>query len=175
MSRPVYIYGLCEPEQAWNVRYVGKTAMSLEKRLKVHLQENHLRSNTHKTHWLKKLKAMRQTPIIVLLDVTDEDDWIELEKFYIASHRRAGFDLINSTDGGEGAFGLKYTEERRKKQSISAKRRGMHPNSTHKGYKHSLESRKKMSESSKGQIPWNKGLRKAKPFVENSSDRQPNI
>lgn len=60
-----------------------------------------------------------------------EKEALELEKKSIAAFREIGVALCNLTDGGDGVS----------------------------GHKHSLETRKKMSESHKGKPPPNKGMK----------------
>lgn len=56
---------------------------------------------------------------------------------------------FNFTEGGDGASGFKHSEETRKKMSESKKGK--------KPYEITEKTRKKMSEAKKGKIPWNKG------------------
>ena len=56
---------------------------------------------------------------------------------------------FNFTEGGDGTSGFKHSEETRKKMSESKKGK--------KPYEITEKTRKKMSESKKGKIPWNKG------------------
>jgi len=74
------IYGLVCPTSN-QIRYIGITRYSLEKRLSEHLKEN--KSKTHKQKWIKSLLKKELKPTIVLICVADESNWIELEKFYI--------------------------------------------------------------------------------------------
>ena len=75
-------------------------------------------------------------PEMRVLEETDHNDWQDAERFWISTSRLAGFNLTNIGEGGEG--GLAVSQETRKKLSL-----------LNIGKKHSLESRKKMSESRK--------------------------
>ena len=62
---------------------------------------------------------------------------------------------FNFTEGGEGTTGYKHSEESRKKMSESQK--GKVPWNKGKINVYSEETRKRMSEVKKGKAPWNKG------------------
>lgn len=79
-----------------------------------------------------------------------EKDAFEHEKFLISCFRQMGFDLVNFTDGGEGASGCKQSEETKRKRAASLKGR--------KGAKMSDENRLKLSLLMKGKSPTNKGV-----------------
>ena len=89
----------------------------------------------------------------------------ELDKqeiFWIAEYRKRGLARYNIADGGKG--GSKPMSEEAKKK-ISNTIKGRHQDkewvekrfASRKGYKHSEETRKKLSEARKGKSPWNKG------------------
>ena len=90
----------------------------------------------------------------ILTWASDLDELNTLEKYWIAKYRRDGFILYNLSDGGEGNPGYKHTAETKLKLSQSHK--GLP--SANKGNKYSEEMRKQMSIRNKGQIPWNKGI-----------------
>jgi len=96
-----YIYTLTDPITN-QIRYVGKT-INLKERYK-----NHLRSNpgTHCSNWIKSLRNKNLVPLIEVIDETDSEDWASLEQYWIAQIRAWGFNLVNLTDGGEGASGF---------------------------------------------------------------------
>lgn len=104
------IYGLVCPNSK-QIRYIGVTRHSLEKRLNEHLREN--KSKTYKQKWIKSLLNKGLKPCIVLICLTDETNWIETEKFYIKLFKTNGFKLTNTSEGGEGggSKGHKHTEE----------------------------------------------------------------
>lgn len=179
------IYSLRSPESD-NVRYIGYTKKSLEKRLKGHLGDSY---NSYKVNWIKGLKANNLIPIIELIeDGISEDDVKQKEIHYIKLFKSFGAKLVNGTLGGDGVKPTKETTEKiasknrgRKmpehvKQKLIEANKGRAPwNKGTKGvvvswnkgltgfkwnrkYKgHSEETRKKIGESGKGRIPWNKG------------------
>jgi hypothetical protein len=101
MPKPVFIYGLCEPETTI-VRYIGKTKQSLRARLSAHMDPDNLLPNTHKNNWLMSLYIEGIRPDIIVLDIGDDETWPMLERFYIRSYKQAGFPLTNGDEGGRG-------------------------------------------------------------------------
>lgn len=112
----VTIYGLHCPLAGY-VKYVGK-AVNVIYRFNRHLGPETFKEETHKTRWIRKLLALGLSPELVILEETDEEHWVEREKWWIAHYRSQGITLTNSTDGGEGAaFGSKRPPEHCKKIS----------------------------------------------------------
>ena len=113
-------------------------------------------------------------PTIHLLDEVSSDGWEFWERFYISLFRSWGFNLTNSTPGGDGIpKGFKFSQETRDrmssshkglkfsdehKKNISESNRG---NANFKGNSHSEETKEKIKNSNigknKGKEPWNKG------------------
>src|SRR5687767_4612507 len=75
------IYALCEPTTG-EIRYIGKTAYPLEKRLKSHLS-GAKRVRNHRTYWIQSLS---HAPIIRALCVIEESCAGEMEQRTIASY-----------------------------------------------------------------------------------------
>lgn len=51
--------------------------------------------------------------VIILHDNLEEDEANDLERWYIYNYKyEIGYDIVNITEGGEGAFGVVYTEDR---------------------------------------------------------------
>ena len=69
-----------------------------------------------------------------------------MERFAIAKERALGKAEYNIADGGEGSAGFHHTDETRRRLSES-----------HKGNHPSEEAKMKMSEARKGKPAWNKG------------------
>jgi len=117
----VYIYELRDPrDKEYNPKYVGITIAPLNVRLRGHLEGKKLRTNTYKNNWVKQLSREGLIPTIHLIE--EVVGWTlacEREKYWIAGLRKQGFNLTNSTDGGEGSVGIIAREETRKKLSIA--------------------------------------------------------
>ena len=88
---------------------------SLNERLKEHLRDNR---NTKKCSWIKNLKNKNMIPIINNLDYCNEDNWRDLEIYWISQFKVWDFNLKNTTFGGDGAFGYRHTEESKLKNSL---------------------------------------------------------
>jgi hypothetical protein len=90
------IYGLVDPRTN-EIRYVGKTKRTLRVRLRAHINDRP-KSNTYKHNWINQLKQINLEPIIIELELCDENTWIEREKYWISYFEN----LTNLTTGGEG-------------------------------------------------------------------------
>jgi group I intron endonuclease len=127
-----YIYRLIDPRTK-SVVYIGKTK-NLKKRFNDHKR---LRKNKYETRleiWKNDLIKSGGIPIMEVITECDISHVDELEKFYIRSYRESGFDILNSTDGGDGL--QNPSEETRRKIGLKSK-----------GRKHSEETIRKISES----------------------------
>jgi hypothetical protein len=139
----VYIYTLSD--NLGNVRYVGKTKY-LNKRLKDHLYESKNNKN-YKSNWINNLLKANITPILEIIDVVPNDEWVFWEQLF----KTWGFKLTNLTIGGNGTghgihninYGKKLTNEHKMKCSI--KLRG--ENNPFYGKKHPPEIMKKFYKS----------------------------
>lgn len=100
----VYIYGLIDPRNELtieNVRYVGKTKNTVNRRLSKHMEDSKIGiSPIHK--WISKLKSCDLRPVYMILEVCNEYSWKDAERKYIALLRESNR-LLNITDGGEEA------------------------------------------------------------------------
>lgn len=128
------LYGLFEP--TGELRYIGVTIHTLQRRLSNHLDNFTLnKSKNHKNSWIKSLKQKDLVPVIqIIQEFNNLTDLLEAEKYWIYFFRTQGCRLTNSTDGGEGGFGIKVSEETRLKQRLAHL----------------------------GQIAWNKGIPRTK-------------
>lgn len=98
----IQIYGLYDPREPHIVKYVGKTKMTLIKRLQAHIDESKKSNSlTHKINWIKKLLKENIRPEIRLIEICEENIWQEKEKYYIKKYRKV-FNLTNTSDGGFG-------------------------------------------------------------------------
>ena len=129
MTRYGYIYALFDPFNG-EIRYVGKTILDLDKRLREHIKEATLGVDTHKCKWIRKVLRLASKPLIGTLVMARRAKLNSAERSCIALLREAGAKLTNGTDGGDGgrvclaarrkiglAFkGRKFSQERRKTQ-----------------------------------------------------------
>jgi len=137
------------------IRYVGQTTRSIEKRLKEHKFKIEKRVNK-RTNWLnqlRKIDIINDLQILVLgeYDINILDD---METKWIVFYLNEGCDLTNTTlKGGFGGY-REWKEEVNKSRSEKLKDR--------KKKKMSKETRNKISESKKGTIPHN--IKKIKQY-----------
>lgn len=156
----ITIYTLSDPITL-KIKYVGITSKTLEKRLKGHLKTKN--NFTHKANWIKKLQKENLLPIIEEIDVVKFEEWQFWEQYWISQFKSWGYSLTNHTEGGEGTFGYKHTEEQRLKNSLSNKNKKLSEEHKKKisdslklnyknGYILSKESRKKQSIAKIGEL-----------------------
>lgn len=115
-----FIYTLSDPKTGL-VRYIGKTN-NIKNRLKRHLNNNSLSTTTKKNNWIISLLRNNLIPIIGVLDEINSEEIDFYEKFYISLFKSWGFDLLNSTDGGDGYdwSGRKHKKESNLKNKINS-------------------------------------------------------
>lgn len=96
------------------VRYVGKTIKSLNRRLSDHLWA---KNKSHKTSWIISLTKQNLKPLIELIEIVEETVWQEREIYWIKFYKDLGANLCNHTIGGEGQHGAKRSNETKKLMS----------------------------------------------------------
>lgn len=107
------VYTLCDP-QTMGIRYVGYSKR-VNERYKAHLLNDTV---THRGRWVGKLIRAGLAPVLrVLCIVQGMDEAKRVEIALIASYRKKGTRLTNSTSGGDGVSG---TPEVRAKQALAA-------------------------------------------------------
>ena len=97
-----FIYGLIDP-QTCRLRYIGKSD-NPQSRLAQHISDTRHRRNTHCSTWIRSLLAKEIRPTIEVIDEVLISEWPAIEAAYIQFYREEGFDLVNHTQGGEGAL-----------------------------------------------------------------------
>lgn len=120
--KTVYIYTLTCPISK-EILYIGKT-INLKERLCGHYKEK--RNNKRKIDWIKKLRNENLKPIMEVLDEINLSDWTFWEKYWISQFKTWGFNLFNVSLGGEGfnpQVGFKHSEDSKIKISQSGKGR----------------------------------------------------
>ncbi len=131
MENKITIYTLADPRNG-EIRYVGK-AVDLVKRLSSHLRHN---DGSYRCNWVQSIRRLGLRPTIEPLEIVNESEWEDAERFWIENLKHLGFNLVNADGGGRGGF--PRTDEIKRK--ISAK---------HKGKILSKEHRSKLSLAAK--------------------------
>ena len=108
-----YVYTLVDPRNNLPF-YVGKGS---GERCNFHILEAkyYVKRKSLKLNKIRKLMSLGMKPIVIKVEegVSDEQA-LDLECLLIAEMRDLGFKLTNMTDGGDGAKGYKHTEEHKK-------------------------------------------------------------
>ncbi len=110
MMNTAYVYTLTDPRNGMPF-YVGK---GHGKRCEFHLDEAKYYTNrkSKKLNKIRKLMSLGMKPIITKVEENVSDaQAIDFECLLIAEMRDIGIPLTNMTDGGDGAKGYKHTEE----------------------------------------------------------------
>lgn len=154
------IYALCEPDlQVPVIRYIGKTVGPPQTRLSQHSAPNSAKNKTHLGYWLRSLRTRGERPVLMTLTEVPDEIGSAAEMLYIRLARDGGMDLVNATDGGEGAPGHIHTPEHRAATSAALKGRMRSPewcaaiSAGKKGVQigpHSPEARTAQSKSQRG-------------------------
>ena len=113
--KETYIYKISD--ENGNVRYIGKSN-NPRRRLYQHTKDRH---NLHKFNWLKSIINRGQKPVLEIIEKVSVSLWKEREIYWIAKYREDGHKLLNMTIGGDGAEGMKHSEESKQKMSDSKK------------------------------------------------------
>lgn len=141
----VTVYGLASSEDGV-VRYVGQTTGQLDRRLIHHHYDAKKLGTIHKSNWIRRV--IERGFEIQIVPIEENAPWGSAEIKWIAWYRQNGFDLVNTTDGGEGVVGYVRDEEWRARRSAAMKGR----TSPRKGVKLSDETRAKISAVQKGKV-----------------------
>lgn len=96
--RNTFIYILICPITN-DIKYVGKSN-NPKLRFYKHLQM--VDRNHNKNKWILYLKSKKLNPILSIIDEVLVSEWKDKEKFYISKYREMGFELFNTSIGGEG-------------------------------------------------------------------------
>lgn len=112
------IYSLRDPRTGMT-RYIGKTIRPLRIRLSQHLSSARRGEDTHRARWTRELFGLGMEPRIDLIEMVEGDGCLE-EIGHIAMMRRAGYKLVNSTDGGDGLRSGAHSPEVIEKMRIAS-------------------------------------------------------
>ena len=140
-----FIYGLVDPLYG-GLRYVGK-ANDPDQRLVQHISTRD-EYPSHKNHWIQSLVSKGVRPQIILLERVPMHRWQTSEKEWIQKAREYGFNLTNTSEGGEGpGYHNLGTIDKMSKSHIGLQAGSNHPMF---GKQHRPESNIKNSLSNKG-------------------------
>lgn len=121
-------------------KYVGKSN-NFKSRLKQHLNKDRFKYNTYFYRWLNKCIANNKEFYVDILEECLQENWQEKEKYWIKHFRELGYSITNMTDGGDGNNNQIFSAETILKRKES-----------NKGFKHTEEAKKRMSELAKGKV-----------------------
>ena len=127
--------------------YIGKTTKPFDVRKKRHISNIKTKTKKHYAFY----NALRKYGVdnfewAVIDTATTEDELNLKEKYWISFYNSKAPNGYNLSDGGEGQSGFKHSEETKKKISENQKGR----TSPNKGKKFSEEHKRKLSEAKKG-------------------------
>lgn len=120
----IVIYGLICPTSG-QIRYIGKTAQKLPRRLNAHISDALRNQHSHKQRWIKKCLDSGARPLIQILEeVSAGKKWQDCERAWIQKSRASGIDLTNQTAGGEGLDFIdpEADAKYRRNQSVASKK-----------------------------------------------------
>ncbi len=109
------IYGL-KAKNTEEIKYIGLTTQKLKIRFNGHLSDQKI---NYKTNQIKKTGKENIEIIIIEENISDFKLLCEKEIYYIAKYKEEGHKLTNITNGGEGFFGMKLTQEHKDKISLN--------------------------------------------------------
>lgn len=156
------IYGM-RLEDETEYRYIGLTRIGTERRLYIHKRDALTRQH-HVSKWVNKNSDNVVIEVIEACPEGDEEYLFDAEIRWIKHYRELGHPLTNHSDGGaSGSYGARWTIPEEKRRSGEN-----HPNygrpmsdktkaalsATKTGRKRSIESRKKQSDSIRGENHW---------------------
>lgn len=157
----IKIYTLSSTRDPEDIRYVGKTKQTLQRRLSQHLTDAKksfklgIKRNYNYNWIMHELNEGYKILIIELdsVEFKDGEDWKWLEQYWISQMKIWGFKLTNLTDGGDGNQNQHFTKE--SIELRASKIRGIPRDEETKrkisegltGIKRSEETKKKVKES----------------------------
>lgn len=145
----IKIYTLSSTRNPDDIRYVGKTKQSLNRRLQGHktdakkYKSQSIFSN-HNYNWINHEIESGYEIIISELDsrdFEDKEDWKWFEQYWISQLKAWGFHLNNLTDGGDGNQNQKMSPQSIKRRADKIR-----------GIPRDSETKKKISEALFGRI-----------------------
>lgn len=115
----IKIYTLSSTRDPNNIRYVGKTKQTLNRRLQGHLCDARKSKKSgyyqnHNYNWINK--ELREGYSIIIeeldsLEFKENEDWKWFEQYWICQMKIWGFNLNNLTEGGDGNQNQHFSKE----------------------------------------------------------------
>lgn len=121
-------------------KYVGKSK-NFNQRIKQHLNKDRFIYKSWFYNWLNKQINESIEYFIDVLEICNDNNWQEKEKYWIKHIRENGYKLTNMTDGGDGNNNQIFNKESNEKRVLKLR-----------GQKRTLEQRQNISKSLKGKI-----------------------
>lgn len=140
--RKVYIYTLTDPRDNL-IKYIGKTLNPITRKS----QHKNSRTKTKCGTWIQSLRKLELQPIFEILDETDSENWILMEKYWISQMKSWGFPIKNMTSGGE-SIDPEMSSRIHKGKILSEEVKGK-ISKTLMGKKHSEEHKSNISKNTK--------------------------
>jgi hypothetical protein len=120
------IYALCDPDTL-EIRYVGQTRVSTERRLKQHIYAASRGKPFRSSKWIRSLVASGRRPVLQVLEIVNKTELDTAETAWIKDLRTLEARLTNLTDGGTGNTGSQWSPEQRRVITEKAKLRCVDP------------------------------------------------
>jgi hypothetical protein len=90
------------------IRYIGLTKNSINRRLNDHIRD---KKNKHKYNWIKKVGKENIEIVIIEENISSIEEVCVKEVKYISEYRKNGHRLVNISNGGDGNFNFKFSDE----------------------------------------------------------------
>lgn len=160
MGYQPFVYALSDPEDIKHIRYVGMAPTNPQRPYNhAKRAKRQLEPDTHLIRWIRLIQEQGREPAVTILETlaegTDRHFLGFVESCYIKSLREIGHKLTNENDGGWGGSNGPHKPESMEKMKAGwtpevRARVGEISRQRQTGFVHSLESRKKHSETVKG-------------------------
>ena len=165
MSDSTFIYTLSDPRTPDNIRYIGQTSQVLEKRLSGHIRDAKNSKGTHKIYWIRSLLKENIIPKIEPIDEVSKNEISFWEQYYISLYKHWGFNLTNSTNGGESGPIMRGENNPSKRKEVREK-----ISKSLKGHKKTAEHKTKLAmyrgekHHGYGKPAWNSGIKMSEEY-----------